>query len=562
MQKNCSTCGQGFEISPEELAYIGEMTFALGEKAFHPNEPSKCPTCRLRLRVAHRNEKNLYSNVSAQSGKPIISIYAPEPLWGEPYKIYSQEEWNHEGFDTMAYGREIDWNRSFFEQFFALSKDVPRMAVVTHSNENSEYTTGTAYSKNCYLINSSEYCEDCYYGKLYQTCNDVLDSAYMYDSELCYGCFSLHQCTRCTYVSFSKNSHDCAFSSGLQGCNNCFLCTNLTQKQYHFRNEPLEPEEYKKRVAEYAGSYAKYEEARAELAERMRGKIWKYANIVDSDNCTGDYIEHSRNCFECYDLAACEDCRYVQVAGEGSDCMHSSNLYLKPELVYETLGTLEGYNIAYCLYVFHCHNVLYSEQCYHCRDCIGCSGLKRKQYCIFNKQYSKEEYETLAARLIEQMQRDGEWGHFFPASRSAFSYNESLSMYYQPLTKEEAIQQGFLWREHVEAPPNVTKIVPADRLPDRIEEIPDDVIDWAVACAQSGKPFRIVKQELVFYRTHGIPLPRLHPDVRYRKRMEMRNLRTLYDRTCAECSLSVHSTFSPDRPEAVVCEQCYRKAVS
>lgn len=561
MQKTCSTCTRLFDVSSEEEAFLHKMQWSYGGRVFHPAESDKCPECRMRIRVAHRNEKNLYRNVSALSGKSLISIYAPQSPWGEPHKVYNQDEWNSDDFDAVEYGRDIDFGRSFFEQFAALSKDVPRMAVVTLANENSEYATGTAYSKNCYLVNSTEYCEDCYYGKLYQNCSDIFDSAYMFRCELCYGCFSLYDCSRCTYVYFSKNSHDCFFSSNLQGCRDCFLCTNLTQKQYCFRNEQFSKEEYSEKVKEYAGSYGKFEEAKTELEERMKGKIWKYANIVDSENCTGDYIEHSRNCVECYDMDGCEDCRHVQVGVQAKDCQHCSNMYVKPQLCYETLGTIEAYNCAYCLYIFHSQNMLYCEQCYHCSDCFGCSGLKRKKYCIFNKQYTKEEYEALVPRMIADMQKRGEWGMFFPPHYSAFGYNESVAQEYLPMEEKEAKARGFLWRTGTDESLQVNKVIPAGQLPDRIDDVPDEVANWAVSCAETGRPFRLLKQEIQFYRSRRIPLPRLHPDVRYDRRMQLRNPRHLWSRPCMKCAKEIQTTYAPDRPETVYCEGCYLEAV-
>ena len=35
--------------------------------------------------------------------------------------------------------------------------------------------------------------------------------------------------------------------------------------------------------------------------------------------------------------------------------------------------------------------------------CFGCVGFKHKQYCILNKQYTKEEYEKLVQKIIKQM---------------------------------------------------------------------------------------------------------------------------------------------------------------
>jgi len=61
-------------------------------------------------------------------------------------------------------------------------------------------------------------------------------------------------------------------------------------------------------------------------------------------------------------------------------------------------------------------------------------GLRNKSYCIFNKQYTQEEYETLVPQLIEKMKADGEWGFFSPAAAS-FPYNDSLAMEYFPVSK-------------------------------------------------------------------------------------------------------------------------------
>ena len=73
--------------------------------------------------------------------------------------------------------------------------------------------------------------------------------------------------------------------------------------------------------------------------------------------------------------------------------------------------------------------------------------------------------------------------------------------------------------------------------------------------------FRIIKQELDFYRTFQIPLPRLHPDERYRRRIAQRNPRKLWDCTCMKCGKTIKTTHAPDRTEVVYCEECYLQAV-
>ncbi|MDP2670455.1 MAG: hypothetical protein Q8O99_06090 [bacterium] len=47
---------------------------------------------------------------------------------------------------------------------------------------------------------------------------------------------------------------------------------------------------------------------------------------------------------------------------------------------------------------------LYCFYCRDCTNCFGCMGLRNKQYCVFNNQYTKQEYERLVPKLIKQME--------------------------------------------------------------------------------------------------------------------------------------------------------------
>ncbi len=80
-------------------------------------------------------------------------------------------------------------------------------------------------------------------------------------------------------------------------------------------------------------------------------------------------------------------------------------------------------------------------------------------------------------------------------------------------------------------------------------------------CEVTGKPFKIIRQELAFSIEHSLPIPTRHPDQRYRERMDMRNPRILHERTCQECQKAIMTTYAPERPEKVLCEECYRKIV-
>lgn len=555
---NCKQCKSSFEIFPDEIEFLKKIDFKFGDKTVTFPEPTHCPDCRSQRRTMYRNEQYLYKRKSDLSGKELISLFPPEAPRGKAYTVYSQEEWNSDQWDPMDYGRDFDFSRSFFEQFEELQREVPRAALITIGNENSPYTTGTGYCKNCYLINSSENCEDCYYGKLLQKCKDSADCAYLYDSELCYECFSVYNSYNCLYLSYSQNCSDCWFSENLTGCKNCFLCTDLVNKEYYFMNQPLDKAEYERRVKEFKGSYRNFQKAKEILGKLRKERIHKYSNITNSENCTGDFIQNSRNCLNCYDVNDSEDSRYVTVGVSIKDVYDCSNMYLKPELNYQILGVIETYNCAFSLYVFHSQNILYGEQIFHSKDLFACVGLRNKQYCIFNKQHSKEEYEALVPKIVEHMKKTGEWGQFFQPQYAPHGYNESLASEYYPLPKEEVLKRGWNWHEEKPTPSHEFSDY---QIPDQIDDVDNNITDKILKCDITGKAFKIIPQELKFYRKMGIPIPRCSSEQRHKEHMSLRNPRKLYNRNCDSCRADIQTTYSPDRPEKVYCEPCYQKEI-
>ena len=385
-----------------------------------------------------------------------------------------------------------------------------------------------------------------------------MDTAFAYHSELLYECFSVDKCYDCKWVYYSQGCHDCWFCDDCRGCHHCFLCTNLVKQEYHFMNQKLSKKEYEKRVSDFLSDHKHIQKAKELFADLRKKRIYKYSNIVNGENCTGDFITNSKNCQECYDMNDSEDCLHVQLGVETKDLLDCSNMYGNPQLSYQTLGTIETFNCHFCLYVFHSNDLWYCEQCFSCKNCFGCVGLRNKQYCILNKQYSKEEYEEEVARIIHSMQKTGEWGQFFPIEISPFPYNDTVAYGYFPLPKTEVQSHGWKWGEDVDR----EKSSQTYTIPDRIIEVEDDILQSALACDICTKNYRLQKLELDFYRKMKLPVSRTCPDCRYEARMKLRNPRTLYPRTCTQCSVAVQSPFPPDSEERIYCEKCYLEKVN
>lgn len=159
------------------------------------------------------------------------------------------------------------------------------------------------------------------------------------------------------------------------------------------------------------------------------------------------------------------------------------------------------------------------------------------------------------------MRQDGERGEFFHPSLSPFGYNETIAQEYFPQSREKVVALGYAWTDY-EAPfPKVEGIVEAKDVPDTIQQVAEDILQQAIICEVSGKPFRIIRQELEFYRRNNLPLPTKHPDERHRERMNLRNPLQLRDRQCDKCSVMMKSTYAPERAEKVYCEVCYNKEI-
>jgi len=88
--------------------------------------------------------------------------------------------------------------------------------------------------------------------------------------------------------------------------------------------------------------------------------------------------------------------------------MDCNNIYLQVERNYENLGTMHTQSILFSSYIFDSNNVICSQDCYDSNNLFGCIGLKKKEYCIFNKQYTQADYEKLVPQLVEHMKTTGE----------------------------------------------------------------------------------------------------------------------------------------------------------
>lgn len=413
-------------------------------------------------------------------------------------------------------------------------------------------------------MNNASNNEECYYGDQVYYCNYCTDCL---NARHCEVCYEVTDSKECRFVRHSANCLDCRDSLYLyacRSCHHCAGCVNLVNAEYHILNKPVAREEYEVFMRDFWTNGTKRREFVAAFEKLKRESVRKYANITESERSIGNNLKNAKNCVGVFDASEVENVRHSTESGGSRDCMDMDVWGDTAELVYETHCTGGGVSgVLFSNIVWGpLTNIYYSDNCVSgCSDIFGCVSLQNKKYCILNKQYTESEYNELVPRIIAHMRETGEWGEFFPSSMSPFGYNETIAMEYFPLSREEALARGFRWSDY-EAPfPKVDKTLPASKLPENIADIPDDILNWAIECEVTRKPFRITRQELEFYRKHGLPIPRRHPERRHLDRLAQRDPRTLHERTCDSCSKDIVSVYSPDRPERVYCEECYHREV-
>lgn len=580
--KTCQNCKKDFTIEPDDFGFY--------EKIKVP-PPTFCPLCRAQRRFAFRNERKLFRVQDAFTGKNIFSLYSAEGS----RKIISQEEWYGDSWDAMKYAREIDFSKPFLKQVLELEKEIPIYNLNCKLMVNSPYSGNATALKNCYLCFHSNYSEDCMYGSANDYCRDCIDTSHVQHSERCYESFWLQNCYQCYFTIMSSESRNLWFCRDCLGCNDCFGCANLRKSSYCIFNKQYTRETYFKELEKMnLNSNSGIEKAREKTRAFWKTQPTKCHQGLKNVNSTGSYVTNCKNVNDSFLIIESENmryCQHMQVPGN-KDCYDASIWGEHMELHYETCLSGEySYNLKFCLNCWPtCRNDEYCIDLFSSTDCFGSVGLKKKQYCILNKQYTKEKYEILVEKIKKHMNDmpyiDSQgliykYGEFFPIEFSLLGYNNTIAMQHFPLTKEEAVKKNYAWIEVSHSEYKITKKI--SELPNSIEEVNNGILEEIIECENCKNAYRILENELIFLRNEKIPIPHLCNDCRYDRRISDRLKINLYKRSCMcsgktdntgiykntvkhfhgdkPCAEKFKTGYSPDSGEIVYCEKCYQQEV-
>ena len=173
------------------------------------------------------------------------------------------------------------------------------------------------------------------------------------------------------------------------------------------------------------------------------------------------------------------------------------------------------------------------------------------------------------------------YGEFYPLELCPFGYNETSGMDQFPLTKEEALKRGYNWQDNLQRTVGKETLKPED-ISDSISDVDESILTEILACISCSRNYKIVENELIFYKKMGVPIPHKCFFCRHETRVKRRNPFKLWKRNCmcqksnhghtGNCKNEFETSYAPDpryaegsgearKPEIVYCEKCYQKEV-
>ncbi len=586
----CANCGAQFTLEPADFAFY--------ERVKVP-PPGWCFDCRIVRRMSFRNERTLYKRKCGAPGhsEELISIFSED----NPQRVFDHSTWWSDSWDPLEYGMGMDFARPFLRQVKDLWTQVPDVALLNINPVNSDYCSITEGNKNCYLVFGGDFNENTAYSTYIFNSKECLDNYWVSKSEHAYETVDCISCSRLSWSRYCESCYNSAFLFNCRNCHDCFGCTNLVNGAYQIFNVQYSKEEYEAELAKLnAGSSMALEGIKKRFEEHAMRYPRRYAHIIHSVNSTGDNLENAKNCRHCFDIfGGGEDCTRTWLAYSNiKDLYDCDRVGLNTELAVDSSTIYPGSRVFYSRFTLDSHDIYYSYNSHGSSYLFGCVGLRNKQYCILNKQYSKEEYETLVPKIIEHMNampymdKQGKsypYGEFFPSELSPFAYNETIAQEIATLTPDEARVKGYVWKDP--AGKNYAVTMLQEEIPDTITETDDSILQATIECAHKGscaeqctKAFRLISSELQFYRSMNIPVPRLCPSCRHYQRLVQRNPLRLWSRQCqcagsgserggyknnsahfhdaGPCPSAFQTTYASERPEIIYCETCYQSEVA
>jgi hypothetical protein len=552
-ERVCDLTGEKWFMDEREIGWYNKFNVP----------PSKySPLTRMRLMHGYFIMWNIWYNKHVETGKSIMSTVHP----ATGIRVLEDLEWYDCDFSEL--GKSLDLNQSFFDQYYELSRSVPRPAhdnIVQPENSLAFLSIG---DQDSYFVMASK-TKHCFYTANAFDCEDSAEIAMGKSIKQSYNVINSTRLFKCNFAQDCFDCIDCSFIFDCRNCEYCFGAANKRNKKYLWFNEQLSKKEWEERRLEVnLSSWQDRQKYENQFLEFLKTKVVWPENInINTENSTGEYLEDTTNSHSCYHIRGgsrdldhvtfclgtpSHDCVYCGGATGASDC-------------YYNCGVTYCKDAKFCMnFVTGSQNVEYCERCNDCENCFGCVGLVRKKYCILNKQYSEDEYWSVLDKLKCQMLESDEYGDI-PNLRFSTQHWTCLQDFYE-IDKETALKLGadnFDLLSHEAEGPEISpnKLKSPDTLPDQIKEAGyGDIVGQVYFDQDMSRRYGYLKPELDLYRKLNVAAPRKHPRSRMLDLVLLLNKPEFLSATCQDCQKEVMIAKNITFPKRTIyCKSCYHK---
>jgi len=294
---------------------------------------------------------------------------------------------------------------SFITDYKKLMADAPRICVSSRNVENCPYGDFIYNCKNCYLCFDTGGSQNGYHLDNCMKTKDCTDCSYARWSELCYECLNIEKCYDCNFCVDCNDSRNLDHCFDCIGCSDCFGCVGLRRQKFKIYNEQLTESEYREQIRSIRFDKDKFKKIDLSVPRQN-------LHLSKSEDCVGDYIYNSKNCYNCYEINNMENCLYYTSGNYNSpdkDCCDIDEAS-GSELCYDSFSLGYCYNCYFLIESSYCRNCEFGINLEKCTDCFGCAYLANKQYYILNKPYSKEEYVKKVQEIRDFLIKNKKYG--------------------------------------------------------------------------------------------------------------------------------------------------------
>lgn len=518
------------------------------------------PETRMKEVVGYFEMYQFWYRTHPKTGKRFVSTVHPST----GLQTLPDEEWFGEDFSHIVQD-VIHLERSFFEQMRELQLKIPYPASRNIEQPHNSITISSIGDVNSYFVCACKSKNSFYSTDTYML-EDSAESSAGSNISSSFRILQSHRMHNCKFAHICFDCIDSLFLFDCRNCQKCFGATNKRNKQYLWFNEQLSKSEYEKRLAEVDLSRrSELEKYKARFLDLMeRNTVWP-ENF--NEKCTDVIGEYMVNAVDCKFVFAgmngpYRDLYHVSYPyGECSACAFSGAPMSASEIYLCNIAPRCA-KCAFSYSIQDCQSVEYCYYCYNCEDCFGCFGLQRKRFCLFNKQYTEEEYYAKLDEVKVAMLERGEYGMFFPASFFVGYWPDGgVVQYPETAARNEDFHPLDFEPESGGAVGEIdeSKLRSTNDVPDCIDDMKDE--DWLgvpIYDANIKRRFSYLKPELDFYRKHRLAPPTSHFIDRVYSFWREANSEVWKETTCGKCAKALLVTINQTyRKRTIYCRPCY-----